>query len=217
MTDLYQIYYEDSQLKNVFPFAIPYKNEQLSPFFENQVILDLVPKFTGDKIGICSHALREKIRFMLPPRRNLTPEVINGDFDVLLLSRNSRHHEMLAAAEVWHPGFKAMLSKIFARIGFNFNGHEIRPDRVVYFNHFIARREIYQAYVAEVLAPAFSLMNSPGDVWTDIWIDSGYTKLKGDIPDKVQKAWGFYPMHPFLCERMFSCWLNDKDFKIETL
>lgn len=217
MTSLYQIYYDDSQLSNLFPFAIPYKNEILTPFFENSVILQLVPGFTGDKIGVCSHALREKLRFMLPPRRELTQNVIESDYDVLLLSRNSKHHEMLQRAEVWHPGFRAILMKIFAAAGFRYSGEEIKPDRVVYFNHFIATREVYQAYVSELLEPAMLAMDEDKDIYRDVWVDSGYTKLKGDIPDNVREAWGFYPMHSFLCERMFSCWINNNDLKIETL
>ena len=217
MTELYQIYYEDSQLSNLFPFAIPYKNEILTPFFENMVIFDLVRYTKADKIGVCSHALREKLRFMLPPRRELTQDVIESDYDVLLLSRNSKHHQMLRRAETWHPGFMSMLMKIFDRADFKFSGAEIKPDRAVYFNHFIARRDVYQAYVRELLEPAILAMTMDKEIHDAVWIDSGYTKLKGEIPANVRKAWGFYPMHSFLCERMFSCWLNDKNLKIETL
>jgi len=217
MTALYQIFYDDAQKENLYPFAIPYKNETLTPFFENSVILDLVPAFKGDKIGVCSWALREKLRFMLPPRRELTQDVVEGDYDVLLLSRNSRHHQMLLRAETWHPGFKALLLKIFDRVGFVFAFPEVWPQRTVYFNHFIATRQVYQAYVDELLRPAMAVMDQDDEIYNAVWIDSGYTKLKGEIPANVREAWGFYPMHSFLCERMFSCWINDKDLKIESL
>lgn len=217
MTELYQIYYDDAQKDSLYPFAIPYRNENLTPFFENSVILDLVPRFEGDKIGVCSWALREKLRFMLPPRRELTQDVIESDYDVLLLSRNSRHHEMLRRADTWHPGFVQLLNVIFERTGFKMSYTEVKPERAVYFNHFIATREVYQAYVRELLEPAILAMTFDKEIHDAVWIDSGYTKLKGEIPASVRDAWGFYPMHSFLCERMFSCWLNDKDLKIETL
>jgi len=33
--EFYQIYFEDGQLKHLYPFAIPYKNTDLTLYFEN--------------------------------------------------------------------------------------------------------------------------------------------------------------------------------------
>ena len=56
----FQIYYNDSQLTELYDFAIPYKNLTLTPYFENSVIAELVPKCQSKKIAVCSWRLREK-------------------------------------------------------------------------------------------------------------------------------------------------------------
>lgn len=217
MTELYQIYYEESQRSHIFPFAIPHFNDELTPFFENSVIVDLVSRTKAEKIGVCSWQLREKLKFHLPPKRELTEEVINSDYDVILLSKNSNSHQMLARANAWHVRFTEILFKIFDAVGFSMRGTEVLPDRVVYFNHFVARTEIYKQYILELLSPAMEVMSNDEEIKKMIWIDSGYETLKGFIPDRIKQAWGYYPMHPFLCERMFSCWLNGKNFNIVNL
>jgi len=40
--DFHQIYWHEDQKKEMFPFAKPYLNETLTPFFENKVIHDVV-------------------------------------------------------------------------------------------------------------------------------------------------------------------------------
>jgi len=42
ISEFYQIYYHDSQIEKLYPFAIPYFNETLTIFFENSVIKDVV-------------------------------------------------------------------------------------------------------------------------------------------------------------------------------
>ena len=62
---LWQIYFRDEQKKEIYPFAIPYKNETLTPYFENSTICNIIGGLENkDKlesyISICSWQLRKK-------------------------------------------------------------------------------------------------------------------------------------------------------------
>jgi hypothetical protein len=216
MTELYQILYSEEQRKNLYPFAIPYFNDTVTPFFENSIILSLVPASTAHRIGVCSWKLRDKLRFYIPPRRELTEDVLNSDYDILFLSRNSRHHQMLARASHWHPEFLPVLDKLLYKIGQK-RPHEVKNP--VYFNHFVASREIYLQYIKEMLAPAVECMGADEEMKKLLWVDSGYTALAGSPPERVQREFGvsFWPLHTFILERLFSIWIDNKNFSISHL
>lgn len=211
---LYQIYFKDEQLKNLFPFSIPYRNDTLTPYFENSVIRELVPVTESEKIGICSWALRHKMRLALRP---LTFNVLREDYDVLSLSRNSKYHQMLKSAEAWHPGFVAILKLIMNKIGW---GDPVNPKYPIYQNAFVAKTEIYQQYVNEFLIPAMEVMETNETVRDLCWQDSKYTKLKREpLSDQAKHSLGveYYPMHPFICERFFSQWLERQNLNVKYL
>jgi hypothetical protein len=210
----YQIYFHEKHLTNLFRFATPYYNDTLTPFFENTVIKNLVLGSESDKIAITSHALRNKMRLNLRP---LTENVLYEDFDVLSLTRNSKFHKMLAAAEVWHPGFTDLLGRIMHKIGF---GDPVNPKYPIYQNAFIARTNAYKRYVEEFLVPAMEVMENDTLIRKLCWQDSQYTKLKTEpLSDKAKKdlGVGYYPMHPFVCERFFSQWLDKQKLNVQYL
>ena len=210
--DFYQIFFKPEQENKLFPFAIPYYNTELTPFFENSVIKDLVLRSKADKIAVCSWALKFKMKLALRP---LTADVLYEDFDVMSLSRNSKYHQMLNSAEVWHPGFIELLTKIMNKIGF---GDPVNPKYPIYQNAFIARAKVYKAYVRDFLVPAMEVMET--DFKKECWQDSQYTKLKREpLTDKAKKQLGvgYYPMHPFICERFFSQWLQKQNLNVKYL
>lgn len=208
--EFYQIYFKPTHLPVMFPFAIPYHNHTLTPFFENTPIKTLVLASTADKIGVCSWALKNKMRMCLRP---LTESVLQEDYDVLSFSRMSKHHKMLPSAEAWHPGFTALLTKISNQVGYKVVPV---PKYPIYQNAFVARTEVYQEYVKDFLLPAMEVMST--DV--ECWKDSNYSKLKREpLTDKAKVDLGvaYYPMHPFICERFFSQWLETKKLNVKYL
>ena len=117
MVELHQIYYEENQKVHLFPFAIPYYNETLTPFFENTIIVDKVLNTKVDKIAVCSWALKKKMDMRIPPRRELNEMVLQEDFDVMSFSKNAPDHDMLGALETWHFGSSLVLKLIFEKLG----------------------------------------------------------------------------------------------------
>lgn len=225
--DFYQIYFKDEQLKVLYDFAIPYKNHSVSDFFENDVIKTLVPNSEADFISVCSWRLRAKrlegiCPVILKNDVSLSKEkILSQDFDIANLRPFSSSHQMLCNARFWHGGpqhnyawekAEEELSK-FIHIP-----NEVRT--AIYENHFIARKEIYRQYVSECLIPTMEFMGEK-EVFK---ADAGYAEKKtrdrdGKGPDAVKEyrqltGRNDWPIAPFILERLFSIWCNDKNFKI---
>ncbi|MGC3948003.1 MAG: hypothetical protein QM762_26425 [Chryseolinea sp.] len=58
--DFFQVSFDEDQTKRLYDFSVPYRNESLTPYFENSVIADVVIRSQADLIGIASCRLREK-------------------------------------------------------------------------------------------------------------------------------------------------------------
>ena len=216
---LIQIYYRHEQRVHCYPFAELYCNEGLTIFFENELIKRFVSRETADKIGVCSWKLREKFKMNIGRPRELTEEVINSDYEVLSFTRNTERHRMLEAAERWHPGFRAAMNLICESIGQRMPGEVKIP---IYQNAFMAKREIYQDYVKNWLSPAMDAMLNDPELNKLSTVDSGYTNLAKKYAadsERLQKLIGmpYYPLAPFLLERLFSIYVQQNKIPVTWL
>lgn len=220
--DFFQIYFSDEQKQKLYPFAIPYKNETLTEYFENSVIAELVPKSNADLIAVCSWRLKQKrgdssTPMILNGDLSLTEEkILNNDFDVAVLTPRSPRHQPLYMASQWHGrAWDDAFNEL--KTGFLFpRGIKIKAElsKAIYENHFIAKREIYHTYVAECLTPAIEFMRDK-EIFK---ADSGYVRKKKD-PKEIkayQEKSGRYdwPISVFILERLFSIYIEGKGFKI---
>jgi hypothetical protein len=216
-----QIYYDESQKGELYNFAKPYFNDGLTPYFENSIIADIVPSIDADLIGVASWRLRQKrmnSQIYLKNDLSLTEEKItNSDFDVAILTPHSPSHKCLAMSANWHGkawvdafnAFKPFL-KQFGKV----------PDELkyaIYENHFITRKEIYHDYINRYLIPAIAhIGGSPV-----YFADSGYIAKKRGASDieRVQRLLGRrdWPIVPFLLERLFSFYIDSRNFKVINL
>lgn len=222
VAELTQIYYHEAQKENIYPFAKPYFNENLTIFFENSIIRELVMRSEAKSIGVCSWKLKEKLRWNIGKPQlpeHITEEVINSDYEVLPFTRNSRSHQMLGAADMWHPGFRPTLKKILDILGINMPSEVKTP---IYQNAFMAKREIYQDYIKSYLSPAMDLIKNDPEIYQMATVDSNYTKLaKKDAVDtdylKSKIGFGYYPLVPFLLERLFSIYIHNRNINVTWL
>lgn len=231
--DFIQIYYDDIQKEEIYPFAQPYKNYGLTPFFENSVIAELVPASNADLIGVCSWALKRKRQvgptpIVLKGDTSLTEEkILSTDFDVAVLTPRSGSHQMLHMATQWHgdiwaKGFAGIKMFLFRELGIKVPDELKHP---VYENHFIAKKGIYQDYVNNFLVPVMEFMKDEIYMFGNrsaFLLPSGYTKRKRAKPEeqqRIKQMLGFddWPIAPFLLERLFSIYINDKGYKIVNL
>lgn len=213
---LIQICYDLSQKRHCYEWADIYFNQKLTVFFENEIIKELVLLATVDKIAICSWKLKEKMRWNVGKRIEVTQDVINSDYEVLSFTKNTKHHQMLAAAERWHPGFTKILKEILNRIGKKMPSEVKNP---IYQNHFSAKTEIYRDYVTTYLVPAMEVMNYHQDVKEMCMIDSNYSNLTRNKAANLKNIIGidYYPMHPFLLERLFSIYCHNNKINVSTI
>lgn len=222
--DFYQIIYDESQRGECYNFSKPYFNTTLTDFFENSIIENLVPKSSADYISVCSWRLRKKRQDGWVPslcsfagrEDNLSEDkILNSDFDVAVLTPRSSSHRMLFMAGEWHrPNWEPAMKELkkFIKV----------PEEVktpVYENHFIASKELYHEYVANLLNPVMQFMSDR----SVFFADSGYAeKKKRTEPKSVEDYKNItgrndWPIAPFILERLFSIWINDKQLKIINL
>lgn len=231
--DFTQIYYSDTQKAEIFPFATPYFNDTLTPFFENKIIADIVAgnycededcdsitecgmRKMPDRFAICSWALKQKMTARIPPRVELTEEVLRQDYDVLSFTKNAPGHDMLGALEVWHPGATAILSRIWSELGLEMPK---KPKFPIYQNHFCATKQVYKEYVLGFLMKAMYVMEFDDEIRKLCWQNSNYSMTTLGNPvdfDRIEKFFGvrYVPMHAFLLERCFSLWIDNRNLKV---
>lgn len=219
MTEFYQLYYREDQKSKIFPFAIPHYNDKLTPYFENVPICDLVKSSTGSKVSVCSWKLREKLKWYVGRPRELTLEVLESEYEVLSFTRQTKDHKMMKLAEVWHKGFGAAMQKMVEGIGKKWP-YEVKIP--VYQNHFAATREIYLDYVTNWLDPAIEFIETDPEMNKIAMSDSKYSELNKPyavssqyLMERIGMPW--YPLAPFLLERLFSVYIHNKNINVTWL
>jgi hypothetical protein len=86
----------------------------------------------------------------------------------------------------------------------------------------MAKKQIYQDYVSELLIPAMYLMAHDEEIKPLVNVDSGYYKLQTPQEEYAKRVVQFLgtnyaPLHSFLCERLFSIWIHPKQIKVKYL
>jgi hypothetical protein len=216
---LIQIIYDESQRASCYPFAEVYFNKELTPFFENTVISELVSASQDSKIAVCSWKLKQKLRWHIGKPRDITPELLESDYDVMSFTKNTKAHGMLAFANTSHNGFIVAFKKVVEGIGKKCPGEVKNP---IYQNHHSSKREIYQAYVKEYLNPAMEIMQNDTEINKLVMADSNYSTLTSKRPEHLKEieqklGIGYYPLCPFLLERLFSVFVHNEKINVSWL
>jgi hypothetical protein len=217
--EFWQIIYHEDHKKECYPFAKIHFNDKLTEFFENSVIEKLVMQSGAEKIAVCSWKLKQKMRWNVCLPRPLSLDVLKTDFQVMSFTCNTRYHKFLAAANAWHPGFSEIMKKILAHLGDPMPGEINNP---IYQNAFCAKSSLYRDYVSNYLSPAMALMSSDVSLKELCWKDSNYSNLnKTDSAqqDYLERMIGvpYYPMHPFILERLFAIFCHNRKIKVDYL
>lgn len=219
---VYQVYFREEQLPALD--YTPYYNKDCTLFFENSVICDLINQGAHKRdnyFGVVSHQLRQKVaigKTNWAAIKNIantsvtefTPEnfeigLLKGKPDAMSFQRHIPH-DPISFADQFHPNFSIYFARLMKRIGYNWNGEKL-PD-VFYCNYFVAKSDIYERYVKEMLIPFMEAMK----FMPELMNDSKYPK---PLPEELKKKFGIahYPYHPFLCERLFSYFAYKNNLK----
>jgi hypothetical protein len=199
-TIIHQIYFDSKSKANLLVGAVPVYNPVLSEFFENDIIAKL--ELTGDYNGIFSHDIANEMVFKqdgLPfTIANLKNAIDLHPADIYSFQNRRHNTNIVYQADNYHPNFSIYMAKILDQIGWSIPK---RLDFVILFNHFVARTELYERYRTELLLPAMKVMRNMNELYTD-------AKYKKVLPKNVADNWGFYPYHPFICERLPSIFVQ---------
>lgn len=218
---VHQIYFDQSQLQRLEKSYIPYLNDNCTFYFESEVMINLIndgKHLNSEYFGVVSYKLREKIGTLMRRQWASLPNIANHSFnkfepeffesqlkrsqpDVMSFQRHIPH-DPVSVATGFHPGFNKYFSDIMHKIGYDYKPEVFK--NVFYCNFFVAKSEIYEKYVKEMLIPAKKVM----DEMPELMANSNYQH--GKLPEDLAKKWGIthYPYHAFLCERMFSYFVH---------
>lgn len=206
-----------------YPFSV-YAVSHTSPFFENWYIRDLIQKGAhndAEWFGVLSPYF-----FTKAMSGRLTPAKIQHDLERAYkrqVGRNAfdlqelhalgfhprlRQKNIITQGNRWHgETFSEITQLILNKAGIAWNVDRMLP-KVVMHNYILARPHIYQEYVSEILSPCMDVMMYDPEVYALVWKDSMYHKKK-KMTDKLKQDLGvpYYPMHTFICERLWSVYL----------
>lgn len=230
MIKVYQIYYDDNTKHTLEKAYIPYHNEIKTPFFENSVIEDLIKRDEHkdcDYFGVVSPNLSRKIdNYSKLPQRdsiaNLSRRYFTTANFAMLVSKSKadvitftthKPHDMIGVGEKWHKGFAKIMKEVLGFIGLKYKvGTQKFP---VYFNYFVGRPEIYEEYCKETLFPAMDAMRNDPHIRTLVYQHSQYGAhmIKGKEWCMAHYGRPYPTFHTFILERLFSLWLENKNYK----
>jgi hypothetical protein len=210
---IYQIFFRKEQICKLDYF--PVYNFDCTVFFENSVIRKLINHnlhLESDYFGVVSHKLREKIGITKTNWKNcknianvsvndFTPEQFKQELykhrpDAMSFQRHMPH-DPIRVADRYHPNFSKYFKEIMNKAGYKWEPTHF--EDVFYCNYFVAKSEIYEKYVKEMLAPCMDIMEGMPELMEN-------SRYPDPLPEHLKIKFGInnYPYHPFLCERMFS-------------
>lgn len=196
---------------NWFPFF----NERTTEFFESEVIRFLIESGKhkdSDYFGVVSYKLKQKLAYINENWKNhpniantsvseFTPEqfereLYKGKPDAMSFQRHMPH-DPISVANSFHPNFSRYFTEIMEKIGYKWS--PVRIENIFYCNYFVAKKDLYQRYVDEMLAPGMDVMKKMPELW-------GNSRYPRPLPDNLKDQFCIphWPYHAFICERMFS-------------
>jgi hypothetical protein len=218
---IYQCFYKDQYKERLDAGFIPYFNDRISRFFENDVIVELVEgnkHSSWDYFGVFSWRFSEKI----PLRSEIIFDLMNEDgyeADVYTFFEGTHRglgevgYNTWTYGETSHPGLIEAGEVLMARLGIRVDLCHL-PAPIIYQNHFICRSGLYERYVRELLSPAIRAMNDVADreIQDLISRDAQYIARS----DTAAQVFGrsYFSLEPFICERLFSIWAALQSVKV---
>lgn len=186
--------------------------ENKSYLFEYNPIMDIFKdelenndKINDDYIGIFSWKFYYKTNILEKDIHNIINK--NKNYDVYIFSKNDLFKSIsyLEFTKIVHPNIEELLKILCKKLNLKL---DISPNKVVYSNFFIAKKDIYIRYIKEVVIPCINLMET--ELKDIAWKDSHYKNLEPSVL-KDLTGLNYYPLHTFALERMFSIWLSNNN------
>ena len=222
-----QIYYKPSQIGLLDESWVPYHNtDKVTPFFENNVFKKLYLEKDynkSDYYGIFSPKFFNKhYKDGKSINRFMALDNYNHDVYSFFKGKQLDHSKQVNTFfDTYHPNLLKIDCKLIKTL-FNEDLTTIKADRI-YYNHWVAKSDIFEGYCKEMLLPAMDLLN--GELKELVWQDSKYKEgynMNLEIASimneqQCTEAWGkpYYPHHAFVLERLPSIYFALKGYTIK--
>lgn len=230
-----QTLYQEYHKKHLIPGAEPFFNKNASVLLESAVMLDFFEKKLikdCDWFGLVSWKYEQKIsgtnlRGILHHRENLLNiknfEQVLKDNDVIAPSPSnySNHfpeaikspHELLKLHSQVEAPLLLILKRMKEKGVISHIPEEIfEKNTYIYSNYWIAKREIYIDYLKNFLIPALKTTQQDKEI-NRMCSESGH--YPHYLPEEFEKQTGFtyYPLVPFIFERLINVYIHYKNIK----
>jgi len=238
LVNIWQIYYDNQTEHACWPRFKKYYNPVCSPFMENKVILDIVESEDIEPsawFGVLSPKFGNKARGAIG--RNPTPTTLNdklieleqSNISVLGFLRSTQQENNILQGNRMHrpgksPSFSEIMDTTLKLAGidydirqkhrkvkrFNDQGRQTGEEIANFMmNYVICPFWIYKMYVSEILKPCMEVMESNEELSKVLWENSEYHHNKNMRPQlKADLGVPYYPLHTFVCERLWSVFMN---------
>jgi len=217
---VYQVYFKEEQKTKLEPEYIPYYNYPTTVFFESKIMCDLIDKKAHKNcmyFGVVSHNLRAKVKEAKMWGRTIRNKSLRyfsaKQFEQFVrvnkpdIASYTTHqpHKVFPIAEKFHRGIALATVRLLEKM--KFKGYwDDMSEKVIYFNYFVARPEIYEDYIQTMLKPAIKLMREDPQIKKLVDVNSHYKKPMTDELSK-QIGYNYWPLHPFICERLINLYI----------
>jgi hypothetical protein len=171
--------------------------------FENNPMIDISANLLhdlGDQdlVGVFSWKFHRKTGFTANQIMPLIHFKARPNVQVLNCSPHlGGHIHFMNWSDAGHIGIKRFVQLCCDHVGIEYNND---CEHVIYANQFVARKDIYQAYINKVIKPCLEFLEGP--LWEEVNRPAGY---RGALPtEKLKELTGldFYNFVPFIMERM---------------
>lgn len=214
LLNIWQVYFDEKGKKNCYPKFNHYDNsKKLTEHFENSVIADLIRLNEHKKatyFGVFSHDIRKDLVFR-EDGKSFSPKTlhdvikINPNIDVFGFQKRRKQKNIVLQAENYHPGFVKMIETILDETGF-LSELPKTLDNIILFNYFVAKSDVYERYVTELLLPAMRVLEGMPEAYKSAGYKTTTTAEKGRFTEAFGKP--HWPYHPFILERLPSIFMQ---------
>lgn len=248
---IYQIYFDDKTKAHCRKEWEGIDNSgRLTPYAESEVIRRTIVNPDDKWHGVLSWKAGIKTSWPESLLDNLM-HVSTADLIGFHLGQNLRGHDIFAHGDSHYfarndGAFFRLCAEIVEASGYNWaptRTPRFAPTSgrgsncIIQANYVIARPEIYQAFIDELLHPAMSAMLLPefgSRLWRtmpgmrimgkystitpeikaqfDAWIDGVHGQHR---PEYIPANLTYWPLHCFVAEELWSIWLNRKALRME--
>lgn len=224
-----QIYFEDSQKQFLDSGFIPLKNDVCGKYMENLVIKslwELKDYEHSDYYGVLSWRFQKKMDLSSQDiEKHMQSDNFNSD--VYNFHGEDRTKNIFLKDDAFHNGKLSVIANfVFEKQGYKDILSLKTP--LIYCNYWIAKKEVFNKYVEDILIPAIDLMENDIQINKLANENSGYFEYldreeyrpENNRTEKARGIFGvpYYTFHPFICERLMSVFLAlNPDLKLKTI